>query len=101
MKMLPTLAAVVVVALTSSPAFALFCVDEGPSAGLTFEFGLNGKLRSNPDLQKEQDLMRLRQAGVDATSVERWNGCMRAFVRQPDGRITMEFYNPRTLVRMQ
>jgi len=101
MKLLAPIAAAALLTLSSAPAFALFCVDEGPSAGITLEFGNDGRLRNDGQAQLDFDLMRLRQAGVNATSVERWNGCLRAFVQQLDGRITMEFYNPRTLARMQ
>lgn len=101
MKLLPSLAAVAVVVLTSSPAFALFCVDEGPSVSFGMEIGNDGRPRRDAQLQRDFDLTRLRQAGVNATSVERWNGCLRAFVQQPDGTTRMEFYQPRTLGRIQ
>ncbi|MNY82203.1 hypothetical protein D3C86_2241690 [compost metagenome] len=42
------------------------------------------------------DLMHLRQQGVDATRVERWNGCIRAFVRKPGGGEEMQFFEPGT-----
>ena len=102
MKLLPTLGALVVVGMTSSPGFALFCTNDGPSVGFSFETN-NGRNRLGRDesLQKEFDLQRLRQAGVNASSVERWNGCLRAFVANPGGGETMQFYDPATLRRLQ
>lgn len=41
-------------------------------------------------------LLRLQQQGVDATSVEEWNGLVRAFV-EVDGRQTMQYFDPDTL----
>ena len=104
MKLAPALAALLVVGFTSvTPAFALFCSDQGPSVGFSLE-DRRGDLifkRSNNDQQNQFDLMRLRRAGVDAASVERWNGCLRAFVRNGGGGQSMQFYDPRTLQRLQ
>ena len=102
MKLIPTLGALVVVGLTSTPAFALFCTNEGPDAGFTISSNSDGKrFRQDPDLQKEFDLQRLREVGVYANSVERWNGCLRAFVPSSTGGETMQFYDPATLRRLQ
>jgi hypothetical protein len=101
MKLVPILGAVLVMGLTSSPAFALFCANEGPSAGFSMDMDNRGKLRRDNEFQKEFDLMRLREAGVNASSVERWNGCLRAFVPRPGGGEAMEFYDPATLRRLQ
>jgi hypothetical protein len=92
----------IVVGLTSTPAFALFCSDEGPSAGVDFDFSVGtGFFTSESDLQKDFDIARLRDIGVYANSVERWNGCIRAFVDNGNGGQTMEFYDPATLRRLQ
>jgi hypothetical protein len=37
-------------------------------------------------------LARLHENGVNATSVEEWNGLIRAFVRQDDGREVQQFF---------
>lgn len=42
-------------------------------------------------------LQQLRAQGVNATSVENWNGCIRAFVTGADGSQSMAFYDPETL----
>jgi hypothetical protein len=87
------LLAVAVVPVHAAP----FCL--GTGSGLQFEFGISiGKL-SNED-RNELDLMVLRRRGVDATRVERWNGCLRAFVRQPGGGEIMEYYDPDTYQRV-
>lgn len=39
----------------------------------------------------------LANHGVKASSVEDWNGCIRAYVTNPDGSTTMSFYDPSTL----
>ena len=39
----------------------------------------------------------LRQQGVNATSVDEWNGLWRAFVTNDDGSRTMEFFDKDTL----
>ncbi|MET3927549.1 hypothetical protein [Devosia sp. 2618] len=39
----------------------------------------------------------LRQQGVNVSSVEEWNGLVRAFVTRDDGTQTMQFFTPGTL----
>jgi len=83
--------------VASAPAYALFCTDD---RGVTISFGVTiGEQFSESELN-EFDLMELRQAGVDATRVERWNGCIRAFVRTPAGE-EMQFFDPNTMLRVQ
>lgn len=102
MKLIPSLAIIAVLGVTSvTPAFALFCVNEGPGVGFSVDISRGGIFnRSNNQQQNDFDLMRLRRAGVDATAVERWNGCLRAFVRTGSGE-TMQFYDPQSLQRLQ
>lgn len=42
----------------------------------------------------------LRSMGVDATRVEDWNGCIRAFVRTNGGE-TMQYFDPDTFERLR
>jgi len=101
MKLIPSLAAIAIVgAISTTPAFALFCSNSGPSAAFEITTG-NGFFKHDAYAQNEFDLQRLRRIGVEATSVERWNGCLRAFVRTASGGSTMEFYDPGTLRRVQ
>lgn len=94
----------VVAAMVAMPtqAWALYCSDYGPVANYvsTTENG-ERVLIPDTDAQADYDLTRLRQQGVAATSVERWNGCLRAFVQQQGGGETMEFYDPSSLRRLQ
>lgn len=41
--------------------------------------------------------LKLRANGVAATSVEEWNGCVRAFVQTGDGHEAMYLFDPETL----
>ena len=85
-----------------SPAWAIFCSDEGPTAPKVYvEEDGRGVPKTDEALQNQMDTRRLREAGVPARSVERWNGCMRAFVETPDGRQIMEFYDPVSLRKLQ
>ncbi|WP_240233497.1 hypothetical protein [Devosia lacusdianchii] len=99
LAMMATMAALVAL---PTPAWALFCSNEGPSAGYIVVED-NGKSRMVKDVegQARLDKQRLREVGVVATSTERWNGCIRAYVTQPEGGQVMEFYDPATLRRLQ
>jgi hypothetical protein len=103
MKLLPILGTLIVVGLSSTPAFALYCSDDGPSATVEFSGGIGGNLgfSTDDDTQDQFDIARLRDVGVHANSVERWNGCIRAYVDNGTGGQTMEFYDPATLRRLQ
>lgn len=43
----------------------------------------------------------LRSIGIDAVRAEIWGGCIRAWVRLPDGREEMQFYEPLNLQRVE
>ena len=90
----------------SGPAFAAsYCYDDRSSLSFSFNDGdldgVNHNTKFDEELQKLADLRELRSRGVDATSVEDWNGCIRAFVRQPGGGEIMEYYDPNTFQRLQ
>jgi hypothetical protein len=63
-------------------------------------FGLSREVYSEADIN-DYNLNMLRSNGVRATSAEIWGGCIRAFVRQDDGREVMEFYEPTNFRRVQ
>lgn len=92
------LTAVVLVATMSSPAWALICDGGTTGANISGKWSFGGMRQED---QNNFDLMRLRQEGVDATSVERWNGCIRAFVRKPGGGETMQYFDPHNFRRVQ
>ncbi|UJW86277.1 hypothetical protein [Devosia sp. SL43] len=96
---LATMGLVAAMVVAPMPAWAAFCTNEGPMAPQTFDN--EGKLMTDVELQKSMDRQRLRAAGVPAVTVERWNGCLRAFVEQPDGSKSMEIYDPASLRRLQ
>ena len=82
-------------AMTAPTLAAPFC---SGSSGIRFSITLGKKLTEREEA--EFAMIQLRRTGVDATRVEFWNGCLRAFVRQPGGGEAMEFYDPETLERV-
>jgi hypothetical protein len=98
MKLLTLAAAATMIGLCATPALALSCYGGTQGVGISLNFRFGDITESDA---ANFDLMRLQRAGVDASSVEYWNGCIRAWVRNDDGRGEhMEFYNPRTLERV-
>ena len=61
---------------------------------------LDGNLVSEVDLNAPTILLRLREKGIDATSVDDWGGCARADVRQSNGQTIIAFFDPDTLERL-
>lgn len=80
--------------LAAPAAAAPYCSGDAP--GRLSSFGLTIGGTYTVEEQASFDMMRLRQMGVDATRVERWNGCIRAFVRKPGGGEEMQFFEPGT-----
>ncbi|MET3926588.1 hypothetical protein [Devosia sp. 2618] len=100
--MLRTALPLVVVGLLASVAPAMagpMCF--GSSSGVQVSVGAAFGGKFTEDDQNKFDQMRLNQMGIEATRVERWNNCIRAWVRQADGRETMEFYDPQSYERVQ
>lgn len=88
------------IALAAGPALAQvpFCTDNRPTFSNRPSWGFSG---TDPIQEKAQtDTMRLRRMGVEVTSLDYWNGCIRAWVRQPGGGQGEEFYDPNTLRRV-
>jgi len=56
-------------------------------------FGLPRDRFSEAEINDYNQQM-LRSYGVDASRVEIWSGCIRAYVRQPDGTEEMQFFEP-------
>lgn len=92
-------AAVFLLAAGTAAQAAPFCTDLGGS-GFHFEFNFSIGGEFTESDRNEFDLKQLRRRGIDATRVERWNGCIRAFVREPGGGQHMEFYDPNTYERV-
>lgn len=94
-KKLMSVFALVLLAATPATA-APFCTGGDWGSGIR----ISGSIRIGKDDSENRDalnLMRLRRIGVDATRAEEWNGCIRAFVRQPGGGEIMQFFDPTTL----
>ena len=83
-----------IVLLTGSAVAAPFCDGAFDRTQVEIGFALGGTY--SEEERNNFDMMHLRQRGVDATRVERWNGCIRAFVRQAGGGETMMFFEPGT-----
>lgn len=86
---------VAVMVAAPMPAFAAFCSNEGPKAPMTVDS--DGRLIMDTEAQESLDQQRLREAGIQTTSVERWNGCLRAYVVQADGSKAMQLFDPASL----
>jgi hypothetical protein len=81
----------------ATPALAVPSCDSQDSVTMSFEIDINGFRHNDEEEQMRLYQMELNQQGVDATRVEKWNGCLRAFVRQPGGGEIMQFFDPQTL----
>ena len=101
MKFRTSLVACAMLALATAPSYALFC----DSGGDDYSFNFDGRSplggRYDEQTRDQFDEMRLKQDGVDVASVDRWNGCIRAFVRKPEGGQEMQYFDPRTYKRVQ
>lgn len=89
--------AAILLAATALPAAAApFCTEH--RSGVSAQFSINGPFGRNEaeKMELEQFASALRRRGVDTDMVERWNGCLRAFVTTPSG-ITMQYFDPNTL----
>lgn len=99
----PLLLAAPIALALASPAFALDCSD---SDGIRFSgnFIVSGSLHFGKPYTEEEiaqfDAMTLRRQGVDVTRAERWAGCVRAWVRQPDGTERQQFFDPTTYEKL-
>jgi hypothetical protein len=80
-----SLIALVAVASVSVAALPAFASEDGV-------FGIGEQ-----DFGKDRVIAELRQDGVNATSVEEWNGYVRAYVTLDDGRQVMQYFEPGSL----
>ena len=84
-------------------AFALIVAAASPALAAPLcsgTFALNPEIYSEAEIN-DFNLDLLRGRGVNVTRTEMWGGCIRAYVRQADGREAMEFYDPMTLRRVE
>ena len=85
----------------SSPAYAISC--DSPD-GIRFGLGISGGFHIGEPYTEEElnlfDQMALKRRGIEATRVERWNGCLRAWVKDADGRERQQFFDPQSYDRL-
>ena len=62
----------------------------------TIEFA-DGRKYSKIQLQADLYVAQLRRMGYDLDSVEDWQGCVKASVREPGGHTHFMFFDPDTL----
>src|SRR5215217_7734478 len=86
-----TMGIVAAVVIAPMPAFAAFCTGDGPNVSYTFSDQGDGRLVIDVEAQALRDKKRLHEIGVIAEDTERWNGCIRAFIKADDGTRHMEF----------
>ena len=101
MKLRTTLVALGMLGLATAPSYALFCDTDNDDYGISFSGSSMLGGRYDEQTRDQFDEMRLKQDGVDVASVDRWNGCIRAFVRKPEGGQEMQYFDPRTYKRVQ
>ncbi len=84
--------------LTPSAYAVAACYAYSPGVHVTWGVSVGGSFTQ--DDQDKFNMMQLRRMGVDATRVEMWDGCVRAFVRKPGGGEEMQLFHPETLQRV-
>jgi hypothetical protein len=86
----------------AAPAAALECSDTGFRIGgnVVITTGIHFGAPFTEAEIAEFDKMRLRADGVDVTRAERWAGCVRAWVRQPDGTEKQQFFDPNSYEKL-
>ena len=88
----------------STPALAISCDDNGDGIRIGLNGQISGRLHIGEPYTEEElglfDQMELRKQGIEATRVERWNGCLRAWVKGEDGRERQQFFDPNTYDRL-
>jgi len=90
-------ALVIGLALTGAAQAMAACYAQTPGAQYSFRFQIGNFSEED---QNRFNLSQLRQMGVDATRAEMWGGCIRAFVRKPDGGEQMQFFHPDSFERV-
>ncbi|ODT72035.1 MAG: hypothetical protein ABS75_06085 [Pelagibacterium sp. SCN 63-23] len=84
--------------LTSAAQASAECYAQRPGVQVSFGFSIGDEFTQEE--RNRFNLMQLRQMGVDATSAEMWGGCIRAYVRKPEGGEEMQFFHPQSFERV-
>ena len=70
------------------------------AAACSGSFALDKEWHTEAEINDYNELL-LEGIGVDVTRAEIWGGCIRAFVRLPDGSEEMQFFEPNGLRRVE
>lgn len=90
--MIKTIAlALTATALMAAPALA--------GVACSGSFALDKEWHTEAEINDYNEIL-LRGIGVDVVEAEIWGGCIRAFVRMPDGTEEMQFFEPIGLRRV-
>ena len=89
----------------TTPAFAVgFCDDSGDGIRVGLNGHISGGFQIGEPYTEEElntfDQMALKRRGIEATRVERWNGCLRAWVKGADGFEHQQFFDPNNYDRL-
>lgn len=83
----------------ATPAAAMYC-DDRSGFRVGGNVTISGGFHFGEPYTEEEigtfDAMELKRQGYDVTRAERWNGCIRAWVKGADGRETQQFFDPNT-----
>jgi hypothetical protein len=97
--MRPTLLAALAILAFATPTLAASsprCPVYPNGSGIQISFGIQiGKPFTETEMN-EHYFNRLRGMGLDVINVSQWQGCIRAIVRGPDGKLHTQFYDPNT-----
>src|SRR5688572_10510832 len=95
----PLLTALPLLVALTLPAAASPNCKGGDGPGITVHIGVSVGTPFTEDEQEVIDKMRLRQAGIDADTVDRtWHDCLKV-TRFENGRWVTEYYDPDTFER--
>jgi hypothetical protein len=95
-RVLVSIAIILLTIGSAPPSFAALILCDADR-----EFNDNGRPVSSITANAHRIKRELRNRGVNATRVEEWNGCIRAYVAGADGSERMQYFEPHTYRRLQ
>ncbi|KKB08678.1 hypothetical protein [Devosia chinhatensis] len=98
--MLSRIASALTIALLSTAAAQASAACYAHRPGVQISFGISIGAEATEEERNRFNLMQLRQMGIDATRAEMWGGCIRAFVRKPEGGEEMQYFHPESFERV-
>lgn len=97
MKRIPLIIGVAILGLGASAAIAPSSAQNFAQCRTNKTLLPNGRYINDIVLNQDSILAGLRQRGYDVDRIEPWNGCVRAFIIQPNGGTRMMYFDPDTL----